>query len=218
MPPIPGLPGIGSRTLSGATSPGQWGTGYRTPANRNFTFVVDVVDNLEGLDERFADTFVKALMFHLEDAAQRVIDTARHYLVRLEEPAVKQSIYGTDIHGYDTGLMYLSLKYELAVGLLVSGSGVFYDLLSEEAEYWRYVEFGHWVFSRNGPWFWPGYHFLETAISENAGYIRQRVREAWADTEIKLVMAAKPIGTRGRIGIGGPGIGGIRNVANERPF
>jgi hypothetical protein len=48
--------------------------------------------------------------------------------------------------------------------------------------------------------FWPGYHMLETAIEENAGYIRQRVREAWEDTAIKLALEAKVAGGVGRLG------------------
>lgn len=212
MPPL-----VTSGRWSGRGQPGYWGPGYMTPGNRvaGLTATVDMT-NLPTLPERLDDHLEKALMFHLADAAQRVIDTARHYLVRLEEPPVMYTEDGRDIHGYDTGLMYATLKYELALHLL--WVGVYYELLSEEAAYWRYVEFGHWVRSANGWWFWPGYHFLETAIDQNAGYIRQRVREAWADTAIALAMEAHVPGTAGRLGFTrGIGVGGVPNVANIHP-
>lgn len=152
---------------------------------------------LDSLPERAMDHFNEALIFHLKDAAQRVIDTVRQYLVRLEEPAVKTGVGGRPIHGYDTGLMYVSLKNELVVDLLATG--IFYELLSDEAKYWREVEFGHWM--SNGQW-WPGYHMLETAILENAPYIRSRCREAWQDAAIKLGAEARVPGITGQLGIG----------------
>lgn len=163
-----------------------------------FTASVDM-GTLPTLPDRMADYFNKALVFHLEDAAQRVIDTARGYLVRLSEPAVKVNAEGKEIHGYDTGVMYVSLRYQLMTALLVTG--VYYELLSDEAKYWRSMEFGFHL--HNGDW-WPGYHFLETAIEENAGYIRQRVREAWADTAIHLAMEAHRTGAVGALGFTGP--------------
>lgn len=207
---------VRSSIVSGAALPGQWGTGYRTPANRAFSFDVDVVDDLERLPERLTEHFQEALIFHLADAAQRVIDTARNYLVRLEEPPVMRNAEGREIHGYDTGTMYVSLKYELAAALLYMG--VYYDLMSDAADYWTFVEFGHWVFSASGPWFWPGYHFFATAIEANAGYIRQRCREAWQDTAIKLAMEAHVPGRAGQLGFTrGIGTAGIPNVAGLRP-
>lgn len=168
--------------------------GTRDGASFRWDVSIDMGD-LPQLPDRLGDTFEKALIFHLEDAAQRVIDTARHYLVRLSEPAVKTNADGKEIHGYDTGVMYVSLRYKLAMALLVTG--VYYELLSDEAEYWRYMEFG--FTKANGEW-WPGYHFLETAIEENAGYIRQRVREAWADTAIMLAMESHRTSSVGQLG------------------
>jgi hypothetical protein len=179
------------------TSSYQFPTGgggdYTDPANRGFAIVVQFDEgNTATLPERMDEAFQKALIFHLGEAAQKVIDTARHYLVRLEEPAVKN-----EIHGYDTGLMYVSLRADLMESLLATG--VFYELLSDEAKYWRWVEFGHWMI--NGQ-FWEGYHFLETAIEENAAFIRQRVREAWADTAILMARESKVGGLLGHLGIG----------------
>ena len=200
------MPIINSRRVTGASAQGPFGAGYRTPNNRYFTFEASVdMTTLPTLPERMDDAFEHALMFHLEDAAQRVIDTTRGYLVRLEEPPVKVTAGGREIHGYDTGLMYVTLRYQLAFHLLTSG--VYYDLFSSEARYWRFVEFGHWFRSADGWMWWEGYHMLETAIEENAGYIRQRVREAWADTAIQLAMEAHKPGSRGRLGFtDGPGL------------
>lgn len=158
-----------------------------------FTARVDM-GNLPTLPERLDTTFHEALIWHLADAAQRVIDTTRHYLVRLEEPAVMVGAGGKPIHGYDTGLMYVSLRYKLAEHL--AATGVYYELLSDEAEYWRWVEFGH--FMANGE-FWQGYHMLETAIRANEGYIRSQVRAAWADTAQILAREAKVPGIVGKL-------------------
>lgn len=148
------------------------GGNYQIPSQRGFSMTVKVeADALMTIPDRLTDALDKALIFHLAEAAQKVIDTTRHYLVRLSEPPVKDNI-----HGYDTGLMYVSLKAELMEHL--AATGVFYELLSDEAKYWRWVEFGHWM--ANGQ-FWPGYHMLETAIEDNAPAIRQAVRAAWGD-------------------------------------
>lgn len=147
-----------------------------------FTVKVDLRDLMTASD-RLVDALNPALVFHLAEAAQRVIDTARRYLVRLEEAPVKNNI-----HGYDTGLMYVSLKAALMEHL--AASGVYYELLSDDAKYWRWVEFGHWM--ANGE-FWPGYHMLETAIEENAGFIRQKVREAIGDAVATTARASKVI-------------------------
>lgn len=163
--------------------------GQRSGSNFRFKASVEM-GNLPTLPERLEAHFIEALIFHMQDAARRVIVTARSYLVRLEEPPTMTGIDGKPIHGYDTGLMYISLMYQLAAHLLASGE-VAYDLLSEEADYWLYMEFG--FHTRSGKW-WPGYHFLETAVHENEGYIRSRVREAWADTAIKLAAEGRAPG------------------------
>lgn len=166
----------------------------RDPSNRmvRFTATVDMLD-LPTLPDRMMNTFHKALVFHLHDAARRVISTARGYLVRLEEPAVKVNWEGKAIHGYDTGLLYITLISELVHEL---GDGVFYDIGTDEAPYWRFVEFG--FHTRSGAW-WPGYHFLEQAIRDNEGYIRQRVREAWHDTATLLAREAQAPGFTGKV-------------------
>lgn len=195
MPPL-----VTSSLLSGSSHPGAFGAGYRTPSNRSFSFTTAIdMGNLGTLDERMVTHLNKALIFHMEDAARRVISLVRHYLVRLEQAPVKVSIAGTDIHGYDTGVMYVSLHYGLVEHLLAVG--VFYDLDADSAPYWRFVEFGHWYQTAQGWKWWEGYHFFETAIDEAQGYIRQRVREAVADTMVKLASEASVPGGRGHVGI-----------------
>lgn len=177
------------------TSSGLAGGPYQVPSNRTFQFTASVdMTTLPTLPQRMEGALTDALIWHMHDAARAVIATARGYLVRLEEPAVKTNWEGKAIHGYDTGLMYITLISRLASHLLASG--VFYDLLSEEAEYWRYVEFG--FHTRSGQW-WPGYHFLEQAIRENEGYIRQRCREAWADAAIILAREGQVPGFAGSV-------------------
>lgn len=194
-------PRVTSSVLSGSGAPGAFGAGYRTPSNRSVTFSAEVdMGNLGTLDERMVGHLNRALIFHLEDAAQRLISRVRQWLVRLEQAPVKVSIAGTEIHGYDTGVMYVSLRYGLVEHLLAVG--VFYDLdAGDQADYWRFVEFGHWYLTKMGWQWWEGYHFFETAIDDEAGYIRQQVREAVADTMIKLASEASVPGGQGQLGI-----------------
>jgi hypothetical protein len=149
---------------------------YRNPANRQFGVHASVdMLNLPTLPERMHERLTQALVFHLKDAAEAIIEDARLQLV----PG----------HGYDTGLLSETLTYDLAAGLLATG--VYYDLLSREAEYWQWVEFGHWVMNARQPWFWPGYHYLENAIGMNIPKITRSVRAAWADTAIALAAEAR---------------------------
>lgn len=179
------------RITSGFLSGGN----YQSPGNRSFRFTASVdMGSLPTLPERLVGHLNQALIWHVEDAARKVISTARGYLVRLDEPPVRVNAEGKAIHGYDTGLLYITLIQRLQEHLLASG--VFYDLLSEQAEYWRYVEFG--FHTRSGAW-WPGYHFLETAIHENEGYIRNAVRKAWLDTAFELAREAQVPGRTGPI-------------------
>jgi hypothetical protein len=171
---LPGFPSAAPSvaTLGPATRIFRGGN-YQNPLQRQFGITVAIEEfNLPTLPDRMADVLQEALIFHLKDAAEAVISDAQMQLV----PG----------HGYDTGLLHDSLVYRLAEHLLATG--VFYDLLSEQAYYWRYVEFGHWTTAGN---WWEGYHFLENAILMNEGHIRRTVREAWADTMVKLAAEAR---------------------------
>jgi hypothetical protein len=180
FPAIPGTP-YGSfgatsvRSVLGSHPATTWTRGfdYRNPNDRLVVVSTSIeMFNLPTLPERMHDHLQRALRFHLKDAAERVITTAQQSL--------------TPGHGYDTGRMRDSLTYALAEHLLETG--VYYDLFSEVAHYWRWVEFGHWMV--NGE-FWPGYHFLENAMRTHEGFIRSTVREAWQDTATALAAESR---------------------------
>lgn len=170
MPIVPRLRQFAAKHPSTSFLQGQ---NYRRPDDRFFAARVDIeLFNLPTLPERMFDHLSEALIFHVKDAAEAVIDTAQQQLV----PG----------HGYDTGLMHDTLTAALAEHLLATG--VYYDLFSAEAYYWRWVEFGHWMV--NGQ-FWEGYHFLETSLKAHEATLRRAVREAWQDTAIKLAFEAR---------------------------
>lgn len=187
--PLPVIPAIGqtpygffgaTETTSSPIKFGQItrGLDYRNPTNRMMEITVDIeLFNLMSLPERFDVHLKEALVWHLRDVAEAVIDTAQSTLV----PG----------HGYDTGLLKSSLVSRLIEHLMPVG--VFYQLLSEQAYYWRWVEFGHWM--QNGK-FWPGYHYLEGALRVHEASIRRAVREAWADTARKLAAEARAAGAK----------------------
>jgi hypothetical protein len=151
----------------------QRGLNYMNPNNRGFVITVTPeMLGLASLPDRMMAHFESALVFHLIDVAERVIVTAQQSLV----PG----------HGYITGRLRDSLTYRLAEHL--ADTGVFYDLFSEVAYYWRYVEFGHWM--ANGQ-FWPGYHYLENALRLHESALRGAVRAAFADTVAALAAEAR---------------------------
>lgn len=86
-------------------------------------------------------------------------------------------------HGYDTGLMQKTLQAKLVTGFL--DAMVAYDLESDDAFYWVFVEFGH--MTRSGNW-WPGYHFLTESVMEMEADIRDAIRMAWNQTVVDLAM------------------------------
>lgn len=144
---------------------------YKNPARRQFVLEVDFdLLNLPTLPDRMVESLTRHLVTRLGEAADRVIQQAQARL----KPG----------HGYDTGLMHDTLVSRLGVVF----EAVFYDLLSDQADYWTYVEFGHWM--RNGQW-WEGYHFLEDSVIENEAYIRSKVVEAYRDTVQDLAIEAR---------------------------
>lgn len=168
--------------------PGFLGGGnYRNPAERVFGLHTNVsidMGNLPTLPERADKHMKSALVFHLRDAAEAIIEAAKLSLF-------KPGDFPMHKHGVDTGLLRESLTFQLVEGLLAV-EGVFYDLMSEEAEYWKWVEFGHWVTNAQTPWFWPGYHYLEGAIrTMGLTAIRRSVRAAWSDAMVQLAAEAR---------------------------
>jgi hypothetical protein len=153
------------------------GGSYKDPASRSFKFDVSIDElGLATLPDRMAESLHRHLETRLNEVAHKIIATAQASLV----PG----------HGYDTGLLHNSL----IARLVAEAEGIFYDLLSERAHYWQWVEFGHHL--RNGGW-WEGYHYLEEAVIANEGSIRQAIREAFYDTVQDLAMESRFLGAVG---------------------
>lgn len=159
------MPVVRSTTFVGRPS----GSGFQPRSGRwvSFNATVDL-GNMPTLGVRMEEAFGRHLTDTLAEAADLVIERAQSKL----HPG----------HGYDTGLMSRSLTRHLVDGFM-SAARVAYDLESDEAEYWVFVEFGHMM--RNGQW-WEGYHFLMDSVIEMEGVIRDKVREAWARTIVTL--------------------------------
>lgn len=169
---------------------------YTNPLGRvvglNTRVSVDM-GNLPTLPDRMNQHLKERLVFHLRDTCEGIIEAAKLSLWRPGD-------FPEHKHGVDTGRLRESLTYHLVTALM--HEGVYYDLLSDDAEYWQWVEFGHWVVNAKTPWFWPGYHFLEGAIqSVGLSLIMRSLRAAWHDTVIVLAKEARVAhpGT-GRIG------------------
>lgn len=161
-------------------------TSYENPVGRitgiSASVTIDM-GNLPTLPERLDKHFKTALIFHLKDAAEGIIERAKLSLW-------KPGDFPMHKHGVDTGLLRESLTMQLVEALLYEG--VYYDLLSEEAEYWKWVEFGHWVMNAKTPWFWPGYHYLEGALRDvGPALIMRSLRAAWFDTAKVLATEAR---------------------------
>ena len=158
------------------------GADFRDPRQRQVKLNVSMeYFNLPTLPERMFKHLIPALVFHVRDAAEATLSDAQMQL----QPG----------HGYDTGLMYDTLVAKLVDHLLETG--VYYDLMSEQAYYWRWVEFGHWMV--NGE-FWEGYHFLENALRMNEDTLRRAVREAYADVAVLLAGEARASAATGGVG------------------
>ena len=175
------MPTVRSSTLGGFFTGAP--AGSFIPRNQRWITFHATIDmgNLPTLGDRMADTFRYYLIIRLREAAEIIIERAKAKLV----PG----------HGYDTGLMHDTLVAKLVGALeasMPSGDGVYYDLESDEAWYWVFVEFGHML--RDGNW-WPGYFFLTSTVIESESLIRQRVREAWGDTVVALAAQARVGGT-----------------------
>jgi hypothetical protein len=166
---------------------------YQIPSMRQFHMTINTsvdLGNLPTLPERMDLYLKEALRWHLKDAAEGIIKDATNRMRDLPHP--KGAIKGPHVDlpgGYDTGKLAGTLEPHLVEALM--STGVFYDLLSEEAEYWEYVEFGHWVAAKAGDWFWPGYHLLEQSVMRNIPKIRRACRMAWSDAMIKLGAEAR---------------------------
>lgn len=113
---------------------------------------------LRTLPARFTAAYEAALVLNMRQVADEIIRDAQAQLV----PG----------HGYVTG----KLRESLVANLVDWASGVSYEILSEEAEYWLWVELGHML--RNGAW-WEGYHYIENALNANRGKIFDAARDSF---------------------------------------
>jgi len=138
------------------------------------TFAINMLgmEQLATLSDRADHTYRESLMATVPQAVDTIISYARGEL----QPG----------HGYDTGLLHDTLTKVLVEELMELG--VFFSVLSEEADYWEYIEFGHTM--RNGDW-WPGYHFIEHSIQVHHGTILQAASRAWLMTEAVLASEAR---------------------------
>jgi hypothetical protein len=140
---------------------------------------VDMGD-LPILGDKMAEVMKVNLTEHLRKVAMEVVNRAQSKLY----PG----------HGFDTGQMSRTLTAKWVDGLM---DAVAYDLESDDAFYWVFVEFGH--MTRAGNW-WPGYHFLTESIMEMEADIRDAVRMAWNQTVVDLAgmqhvpLAGHPLG------------------------
>lgn len=97
-------------------------------------------------------------------------------------------------HGAESYLMHDTL---IKVFLEMITDGVFYQLKSNQAYYWMWVNFGH--FTTAGNW-WEGYHFFEKAIEMHTQDIVKCAKTAWT-------MAAKQCALSAGIAPGARGSG-----------
>lgn len=133
-------------------------------------------DGLRDIDVDTARLFHAGLVIEVPKAVDAIINNAKGQL----SPG----------HGYDTGLMKSTLTKNLLTASL--SAGVIYELLSDEADYWIYMEDG--FTTANGDWI-EGYHFFARAIQANRGRMGKAIAKAWRDASV--VLAAKAMMPRG---------------------
>lgn len=160
--------GVRSQTILGPLGNGP---GFVPRSRRWLSFEAAVdMGGLMTLGDRMEEAFHRHLVRTFGEGARLVVERAQSKLY----PG----------HGYDTGLMQATLTAKLVEGYMNSlRAAVAYDLESDEADYWVWVEFGH--MTRSGNW-WPGYHFLTSSVVEMEGVLREKVAEAWHETVIEL--------------------------------
>ena len=134
------------------------------------------IEGLKHLDYETALIFHGCLLVEVPKAVDSIIRNAQSHL--------------TQGHGVDTGLMKASLTKQIVSEALTVG--VIYQLQSDEAPYWVFMEDG---FTTPSGEYWPGYHFFAQAVAANRGRMGKAVAKAWRDTS--AVLAAKALVPRG---------------------
>lgn len=153
----------------------------------SFTATLDA-SGADSLGEDMERILHERLVIRMGEAALDVVKLAASHLREKPKDIVTPDGH---IYGLDTGKMHDTLTAQLVAAYAQSLDKVYYDLLSPQADYWIWVEFGHML--RNGAW-WPGYHFLGGALLQSEPHIRQKVRQAWSDTVIIMASRASVAG------------------------
>jgi hypothetical protein len=162
--------------------PQRWQGGTRDfvpRADRWFGLTVDIdLLGLPTLPERMEAILHERLVVNVGIAADKVLETAQSHLY-------KPADFPKHRHGVDTGLLKRTLVARLVEGL---EKAVCYDLYSTDAAYWVFVEFGR--LRPDGSW-WPGYHFLTSAVMQNYPTIQNAARTAVHETFTLLASEAR---------------------------
>lgn len=125
------------------------------------------------MKDRIYPALLRNLEITLLPVANSVLAEAQKMLVLLPPEHVP---YDSKMGGRATGTMADSLVTWLIGGI---ENAVLYGLKSDAAYYWEWIEFGHFVRTKDGPQFWEGYHFFERTIKAHEGAIHKAALEAW---------------------------------------
>lgn len=164
--------------------------GSFTPHSQRWATFTATLDSskAESMGDDMERILHERLVVRMGEAA---LDVVKRAAAKLKEKPDDVVTPDGHIYGLDTGKMHDTLTAQLVAAYADSLDKVYYDLLSPQADYWVWVEFGHML--RNGAW-WPGYHFLGQALQESEAHIRQKVRQAWSDTVIIMASRASLAG------------------------
>lgn len=144
------------------------------PSIRSAGFVVHFdPGTIPSIRERFYPAFQAHLVLTLGDVVESILQDAGASLVPL---AADHIPYDNVMGGLDTTRMREGLTYALLEAVT---DGVFYEMKASDVYYWKFIEFGHFVATANGPRWWEGYHFFEKAIKRHTAAIMVAARLAW---------------------------------------
>lgn len=159
----------------------------------HFTYRFDP-GTVPSMTARVYPAFRRNLIVTLKEVADSIVTAADAQLVLLPPDHVP---YDNVMGGRDTSLMANSLT---AVLMEMVEDGVYYEMKSTEAYYWKFIEFGHFVHTAGGPRWWEGYHFFEKTIKTHEAAIMKAARVAWHMAAIESRAAGAVVGlTEGAI-------------------
>ncbi len=145
------------------------------PSQRSASFVIHFnPGTVPSMERRLYPAFKRNLVVTLYEVAQSIIAGAQEILVQLQAEHIP---YDNVMGGRASGLMANSLTAVLAN---MMEDAVVYRLQSTQAYYWQWIEFGHFVHTKDGPKWWEGYHFFEREIVAHEKAIMAACRRAWS--------------------------------------